>query len=220
MRTRTIPNRNGGGGKFNPFRNPTPQGKLIQTANKFGNRGIARMQGSTIIKYDFLPLVEGLNQVKEYRFFENASTRQFPFTNLSEGKLQVGEAMSLERIYWVVMSVVSAGLSAGEVVDVQTFDDFGVTGLYKGDFSFMNANNQVIKPAPLLSFKSNFNKHSNFLRNDILFMDTDLTLQPLIEFVSILKSPIVTIPASETLDFHIGCVIEGSGAILNPRANF
>ena len=47
----------------------SPQTKAIGINDKFGNTGIKKQQGSTIVKYDTLPL-DGRT---EYRFFEGSA---------------------------------------------------------------------------------------------------------------------------------------------------
>src|SRR6185369_7562250 len=122
----------------NPYQEPTQQAKLIHAADRFGNKGLKNSQGTSVIVYDHLPVTEGLNPVgTEFRFFENAASRTFPFTNLMEGRLPVAEGMILDRIWFTIMTVVAA---TGEVVNEQTFTAFGLPGLYKSDFSFFNAN--------------------------------------------------------------------------------
>lgn len=196
----------------------TPQQKLIATSKRFGNSGLEDNQGSTICAYDHLPLAEGtLQQGTEFRFFENASNRAFPLTNLMEGKLQVGEGLVLKRIWFTVLSVIAA---TGEVIDEQTFDAFGLPGLNKSDFEFFNDNNRVIKPMPLTRQRPEFNWKAWNADSNIIHLDTDITLQPLIPFVCALRTPLITVPASETNNYYMGCYIEGPGAILNPRTNY
>lgn len=202
----------------NPYQQPTPQAKLIHAGDRFGNRGLKNSQGSSVIIYDHLLLTEGLNPVgTELRFFENAASRTFPFTNLMEGRLPVAEGMVLERIWFTIMTVTVA---TGEIVDEQTFTAFGLPGLYKSDFSFFNANNRVIKPSPLTKQQPSFNWQSGSTINEVIHLDTDITIQPLIEFVCSLRLPTITIPTSIDLDYYMGCYCEGAGGILNPRANF
>jgi hypothetical protein len=82
--------------------NVSPQMKQVFVNNKFGNTGIKRQQGSTVIKYDTLPL-DGRT---EFRFFEGCQSRVFPFTNSnSEGnKLGVGNSMTIERMYLSIVT--------------------------------------------------------------------------------------------------------------------
>ena len=62
--------------------NFTPQNKIVGVNNKFGNTNIKNQQGTTRVLFDTLPL----DGSTELRFFENAASRQYPFTNIgSEG---------------------------------------------------------------------------------------------------------------------------------------
>lgn len=196
---------------------PTPQEKLINVANKFGNTGLKKMQGSSFIIYDSLPLTEGLNQQNKITFFKNVQTRQFPFTNLTENKLQVGEGFILERMYLFIITQLDA---TKEITNVQTFDAFATPGLYKSDFEIRQSNNIVVKQSPLVSMKGEFNKSSDFPTDNVFFFDTDISFQPLLQFEMDLLTPTITIPTSATLSFFIGVAWEGAGAIMNPRANY
>lgn len=203
---------------FNPYKNPTPQGKLVATADKFGNRGIKKMQGSSRSIYHFLPLAVGAAPNSQvFRFFENVNT-QFPFTNLQNGKMEVGEAMVLERMYFLIMRTDQSAVPV--ITNIQNFTQLGVNGLYLSQFNFMNSNNQVIKPTSLIQLKGQSNKSSQFNEQEVLKLDTDITLQPLVEFMCELRTPNITVPAPVGENLFIGCVLEGAGAILNPRTNF
>jgi hypothetical protein len=201
---------------FNPYAKPTPQGKLIATSDKFGNTGIKKMQGSTIHKFHYLPVGGAIPLGQELRFFENAGQVAFPFTNLMEGKLQVGEAMVLERIWFDLMTVDNNGV----VTDIQSPLQATAPGFYAGLFSFFNANNQVIKPTGTIKQLPTFNRKSWNVDNEVVHLDTDITLQPLIEFVCVYRSPNFTVTVPQGTTVYLGCHIEGAGAILNPRANF
>ena len=203
--------------KFNAYENPTPQGKLVAAAAKFGNKGLRNSQGSTVVIYDHLLLPQGLQPVgTTLKFFENAASRQFPFTNLQEGRLPVAEGFVLERMWFTVMQVLTA---TGEVLAVNAVGLASV-GLYKSDFAFFNANNRVIKPTPMVKQMAQFNWKSWNAVNEVIHLDTDITVQPLIQFKCEVNLPAVTLPVSPTISYYMGCYCEGSGAIMNPRANF
>ena len=76
--------------------NLTPQQKAVAVNNRFGNTNIRGQQGTTRVIYDSLPL----DGATELRFFENASSRQYPLTNItSEGnRLTVGETFVIQKI--------------------------------------------------------------------------------------------------------------------------
>ena len=196
------------------FMNPTPQGKIISVADSFGNRGIKKQQGSTVIRYDYLPLTEGLVPEQTFKFFLNAATRQFPFTNLIKGQLTVGEAMAIERMYFVIMQVLVA---TNEITDQTTLDTFGLPAAYNGEFLIQIENNVVVKPTPMTSLKAPFNRNAFFADYNVFHFDTNVVINPLLQFEVDLHTPIMTVPTSETLSFFIGCVLEGAGSILAPR---
>lgn len=196
---------------------PTPQQKLISVADMFGNTGIKRQQGSSLIVYDSILLTEGLVPSVTLQFFKNVAKKDFPFTNIQENKLQVGEAMVLERMYFAVLTVLVA---TGEITNVQSIDAFGAPAIYKSDYEIKQVNNTVVKQSPLTSLKPEFNKQAMSTTYTVYHFDTDITLQPLLQFELDLLMPINTIPASSTSDFYLMCAIEGAGAILNPKYNF
>jgi len=199
------------------FKNPTPQAKMIEINNKFGNNGIKRQQGSTFIRYDYLPLTEGLNPADTFKFFINAATRQFPFTNLIKGQLMVGETLAVQRMYFVIMQILDA---TNEITDQTTLDTFGLPAAYNGEFLIQIENNVVVKPTPMTSLKAPFNRFAFFADYNVFHFDTDVIIPPLLSFEVDLRTPIMTVPTSETLSFYIGCVLEGAGSILAPRSTF
>jgi hypothetical protein len=124
----------------------TPQNKMVAVNNKFGNTNIAAQQGTTRVLFDSLPL----DGSTELRFFENAGSRQYPFTNVgAEGnRLNVGETFVIQKIYFGIIEVdTDTGLII-EFGDLPAFAPFQ----FKGEFSFQIANNQVIKQLPLDMF--------------------------------------------------------------------
>ncbi len=203
--------------KFNAYQDPTAQGKLVATSAKFGNKGLRNSQGSTVVIYDHLLLAQGLQPAgTTLKFFENASSRIFPFTNLQEGRLPVAEGFVLERMWFSVLQVLNA---TGEILSINAVGLASV-GLYKSDFEFFNANNRVIKPTPLTKMMAQFNWKSWNAINEVIHLDTDITIQPLIQFKCQLTLPAVTLPTSATISYYLGCYCEGAGGIMNPRANF
>lgn len=187
---------------FNPV---TPQGKMIRTSNKFGNRGLAKQQGTTRIIYDTLPH-DGRT---EYRFFEGVGTRNFPLTNLTENKLSVGEVMTIERVYLAFF-----GFPAGTPTPFQAINanpDF-----LEGTFEFNQGNVDIVKPIAVLSWASIFNKGAEYADSTNFEMDTQLVIQPLIEFTALVRINDSVVVADE----QVRLVIEGAGAILAPRNTY
>jgi hypothetical protein len=134
----------------------TPQRKAIGINDKFGNNGIKKQQGSTVIKYDTLPL----DGSTELRFFQGSANRPFPLSNTgSDGnKLGVGNSMVVERAY---LSVVTYSADTGDFASIAAVTLTTVPAqVLLSEFGFSIANTEVIKTVPILSWLPQFNKVS------------------------------------------------------------
>jgi hypothetical protein len=131
----------------------TPQMKNIAVNDRFGNSGIKKQQGSTIIKYDTLPF-DGRT---EFRFFEESNQRNFPLSNTGAdgNKLGVGNSMVVERAY---LTIGTYNPSTNAWLTIDTTDVGSNVALLTSEFGFTIANSQVIKNVPVLSWIADFNK--------------------------------------------------------------
>jgi hypothetical protein len=189
----------------------TPQMKAVAVNDKFGNSGIKKQQGSTVIKYDTLPL-DGRT---EFRFFEESNQRNFPLSNTGAdgNKLGVGNSMVVERVYLTV------GTYAPTTNQWLTFDATDITSniaILASEFGFTLANSQVIKNIPVLSWIANFNKNAENNLNSNYEFDTQIVIPPLLEFVATLRLQKYT-AVTET---YVRLTIEGAGAIIAPKTTF
>jgi len=190
--------------------NVTPQRKIAGVNTKFGNKGIKSQQGTTRIIYDTITLN---TTDTTFRFFENVSSRAFPQTNISASgnRLEVGESLSIDRIYLSLVQTVPVTLVIVDVTSILTRPDIEV-----GDVSIKIANTVVLKPIPLSSFNSQFNKSSKFAPHNVFEFDTSIIIPPLLEFVVEVR----TVIAAATADFALRLTLEGVGSILAPRQTF
>jgi len=190
----------------------TPQMKNIAVNDKFGNSGIKKQQGSTVIRYDSLELT-GQTQL---RFFEESNNRNFPLTNTgSDGnKLGVGNSMVVERIYLTVgtFNPTTNAWTSFDATDINT-----PIQLLAAEFGFSIANSEVIKNVPVLSWIANFNKSAENNLNSNYEFDTQIIIPPLLEFVATLRLQNYTAPTERT---WVRLTIEGSGAIIAPKTTF
>ena len=76
-----------------------PQNKIVDVNNSLGNKFVRKMQGTTKIVYDTLP-IDGSG---EYVFFRDTNSRTFPFTNVKSDSLPVAESLSVQRISLVTL---------------------------------------------------------------------------------------------------------------------
>ena len=189
----------------------TPQAKNIAVNDRFGNSGIKKQQGSTVIKYDTLPL-DGRT---EFRFFEESNQRNFPLSNTGAdgNKLGVGNSMVVERAY---LTVGTYSATTNRWLTLDTTDIGSNVALLTSEFGFTIANSQVIKNVPLLSWIADFNKNAENNLNSNYEFDTQIIIPPLLEFVATLRTQGYT-AVSET---YVRLTLEGSGAIIAPKTTF
>jgi len=191
----------------------TPQNKLVGVNNKFGNTNIKNQQGTTRVIFDSLPL----DGSTELRFFENASARQYPFTNIgAEGnRLNVGESFVVQKVYFgIIYTDPDTGLFTG----FENLGPYGPDTWSCGEWSFLIANSQVIKQLPFLtSFYSTVGAVTQMNQNDEAFGTfTDIVIPPLLEYVLTVRTPNYTAVA----DTRLVCFIEGTAGILAPQTTF
>lgn len=189
----------------------TPQMKNISVNDRFGNSGIKKQQGSTVIKYDTLPL-DGRT---EFRFFEESNQRNFPLSNTGAdgNKLGVGNSMVVERAYLTV------GTYDATTNRWLTYTATGLTtniAITSAEFGFTIANSQVIKNIPILSWLPQFNKVAENELNSNFEFDTQIIIPPLLEFVATLRTQGYTLVENT----YVRLTIEGSGAIIAPKTTF
>jgi hypothetical protein len=190
----------------------TPQQKLVGVNNKFGNTGIKDQQGTSRILYDTIKYTTGQ---RNYRFFEDSSARQFPFTNTgSEGnKLGVGDTMVIAQLLFSLV----------KFDDTDTFvSEDNLVQLPRTPLSYFNveiANNQVIKKLTLTEASTFFNKDTNAVSNTI-DLETSIVLPPLLPYVVELQLPADLSGISPTQTAYLKCEIIGVGGIIAPRTTF
>lgn len=190
----------------------TPQQKLVGVNQKFGNTGIKDQQGTSRIIYDSLPTGTNTN----FRFFEDSSSRNFPFTNTgSDGnKLGVGDTMVIESVIFTYFDVVNATGIIEPGVNLFVLIDYAV-----GIFDFEIANNKVIKKLTLSEGYTPYNKNTSTNPSD-LELETQIVLPPLLPYVLELRLP-KTLPAPAAgRTRYIQAQIIGSGGIIAPRTTF
>jgi len=187
----------------------TPQAKNVFVNDKFGNSGIKKQQGSTLVRFDSLPF-DGRTT---FRFFEESQQRNFPLSNTgSDGnKLGVGNSMVVERAYLTYGVYVDGAWTSISKTDLSSN-----VAILTSEFGFEIANSQVIKNIPILSWIPEFNKNAENNLNSNYEFDTQIIIPPLLEFVATLRTQAYT-PVTNA---YLRLTIEGSGAIIAPKTTF
>jgi len=188
----------------------TPQDKNLAVNAKFGNTGIKNQQGTSVLKYDTLP-IDGRTT---FNFFEGASSRNFPFSNCgSDGnKLGVGNTLVVERIYLTV-------LLKNEQGNYFPLDESILTlpAIMVGELNFNIANSTVLKNFPILSTVAEFNYSALSNSDQVYELSTNIVIPPLLEYIAQLRVAKYTYGNP---NLHLRLTIEGSGSIIAPRTTF
>jgi hypothetical protein len=189
----------------------TPQDKNIAVNDRFGNAGIKKQQGSSVVKYDTLPL-DGRTTLN---FFEGAAARNFPFSNCgSDGnKLGVGNTLVVERLYLTILTLDDGQL--GKLDDISAAPDGTIE---MGELNLSIANTTVLKNFPTLSTVPYFNYSSGTIKEVVYQLDTNIVIPPLLEYIMQLR-----LPAYKVADYnniYLRLTIEGSGSLIAPRTTF
>lgn len=199
---------NGGG-------NPTAQQKIIAVNDNFGNPGMKKQQGSTIEVYDSVKLAVGQLQ---YDFFINAKAKQYPFTNLTDGKLQPQESFELKRAFFALITMRDADNS---LVSVEQLDLAAHPGFASGEIEFYIVNQRVIRPLSIRSFFPQFNADADHALETVKLWDTKLVIPPLLEFKCSIKfQPQFFTAPGEGQSTYLFMTIGGPGGIFAPKNNF
>ena len=192
--------------------NLTPQQKAVAVNNRFGNTNIKGQQGTTRVIYDSLPL----DGATELRFFENAASRQYPFTNItSEGnRLTVGETFVIQKIYFGLIEVDE---DTGAFLTFAPLNGNGVN-FQTGEWSFLLANSQVIKQLPFSVFcnQSQTVLNPSNDRDETFDTFTDIVIPPLLEYILTLR----TAPYTAITTNRLVCFMEGTAGIIAPQTTF
>lgn len=199
---------------------PTNQDKLIHVASKFGAGNIAEQQGTTRILYDTLPL-DGTTALK---FFKNPATAVNLLGSIlgsnvdnNQGLLGPGEAMTINYVSFQLLQL-SAATAAASVVKCTSMSgavnaDLN-KGFYAGNFSFLLANQVIMKPVATSCFLPQFNSTiTGAFDAEIFKLMTAATIMPNLQFEIDLNLPTY---ATQAL-YYIRCTIQGVGSILNLR---
>lgn len=188
--------------------------KLVGATNRFGNPGIKNQQLTSFEIFHYLPF-SGTKGT--YNFFENVNAASFPFANIQENRLQVGESMIIQRLHFTIATIDTSAPTDPIISDVQSFQEAGFDGLYLSQLNWLNDNNRVVKEISLTSMQPEFNPHAYNNVNNSLRMDTDISIQPLLRFVAQLR---VSSTPGVVTNLFIGCHATGTGTLLAPKTTY
>lgn len=179
----------------------TEQQKILSVTRNLGIQDADIMQVTTRTIFDTRP-IDGSNPII---FFSGCNNRAFPLTNLSQNRLEVGEALIIKRIYF-------SSLTNTGGLGVYSMNG----GLSKEAISFMQsllnivvANSLVLKDFQVLNMWSKFNEDSKQADQEAHELKTLICIPSMQEFYATLK---LNDPTAIALDY-IRFTIEGVGII-------
>lgn len=213
----------------------SPNYKLVKVAQTMGVKDLAKMQITTRQIYH-AQKINASTQNQTITFFQNVNTANFPFTNLTENKLQAGEAIAVERAYLSVLAVNNdPALPAPVIVDVLPAEFLQVTKpLLRGDFDLQIDRQTVTKKINTTSWFAPFNKDANFgaavlepvatvfyqTGQSVYHFDNSFVIIPQIEFTATLTIPPINPAYLPGIDLYVMLNLEGLGCLFNPKANY
>lgn len=194
--------------------------KMSAINKLMGNKNISKQQGTSRVLYDTLPLIGGTLPV--IVFFSTVSTRQFPMANINQNKLQVGESLAVQRVFFSIVNTLTADATNATVTVVEPISTLAgaLIGLYAAQWSLKIDTTTVIKPVPLSSQIPAFNRlarhtaHENFVLDNPIIIPTD------INFEVPLQLPTFTTPVVANNTVQMRCSLEGIGTLLSPKTQF
>lgn len=197
------------------FQNVTANSKIAMVNNRLGNPSLKKNQGSSVEIWDYQIVTATIGTAQTIRFFTNVNTKNFPFTNIQQAQLQVGESLAIQYLCFSRLEVEKA---SGKI-STQTPINATITGLSLCNVSFLLDNSRIIKNNSLTRTNSVFNPKGGTASNYLFYPDTDLTLPPQITFSCELTIPANTDANTTDFDTYYGCHLFGTGAILNLKTN-
>lgn len=211
--------------------------KIPSVTAKMGIKGIDKMQGTTRIIYDSIKLAN-TTTISAIQFFENVNTRKFPFANIPENKLQVGETIAMQRFSLSVIEVDTTNPSAPFVTSQNPMAyQLNFQSLYRSDLSIQIAQDTVVKKLPIHAMYAPLNKDSRFIGtetfgtnpgfttsfekpHDVFHFDNPIVIPPQIEFTATMQITPLTLPATPNREWHLCLTVEGLGSLFAPKANY
>lgn len=179
---------------------------------RLGNTAVAGMQGTTRYIYDSQPLAAATNQT--LTFFQGASSRTFPATNINNNRFEVGESLAIQGVTFIARETTITGLQNLLEPSLSTAAIFNNTL----SLNLFIGNQRVIKDLDL--------SYSRFLLgevktgdviNNTLHFETPIVIPPQIEFYATLR---ITSTSAVTADRTLYLGLFGQGTLLNTKSTF
>jgi hypothetical protein len=202
---------------INRIQRPANQ-RIMDVGRNNGERNLGQQQASIITLYDSFDLnTAGTN----LSFFQNAGSRNFPFTNVQQNRFSKDRTMTIARVYMSVVTVAANQITRIVPLDASAFPQFQAAEL-----NILIGGQQVLDRFAMLSSMGPFNFSSQFGTRSISpaagnaevlysnsvyqFQATPVILSDL-EYVAQVTLPAYTPPAAGTTFLRL--TLEGFGTL-------
>lgn len=151
----------------------TPAQKLGVVAKRYNMPGLLKMQPTEQIIYDSIDL-STLSSAGSttFSFFANTNTKNFPFTNLQQNKLNAGNVIVVQYVQLQLIScsiVTVAGVNTSVITNIRTLEE-NLSGTVAATFKPLLASqltlvvgsSEVVKDFPLTNGYAGFNPAGKF----------------------------------------------------------
>ena len=200
---------------INAFKEVTPSAKMALINNALGNPALKKNQGSTFEIYDYVEVTTP-GDTQTVNFFSNVNTKTFPFTNIQQNQLGVGESLSVQ---YIAFSYLEQNIATGKITLYEALLQADA-GFSLASFSLLLDNSRIIKVNSLTRSNTVFNPKGKTNANYLFYPDTDLTIPPQISFTLDLRIPNNSLAGGGVaVKSYFGCHLFGTGAILNLKTN-
>jgi len=191
------------------------QNKIISVATKLGATDIRNQQGCTREIWDdvMLPVQLSSSGINEFVFFEN-SKNVFPYSNIQNGQLEIGESLSL-KYFTMYLYGIDPEFNSVDLPPT-SFDNIDQMQVF-GDINIYVSNERVIKSLALSSINAGaFNPSLGMFNKAIYYFQNNIILLPKIPFSVKLRTQIASF-STERQHFYLRCILGGLGSIYSAK---
>lgn len=207
------------GGPFTPANQ-----QIMRVAGRNGMPNVGNMQPTLRTIYDSVDLSTFTGG---YNFFQNVSTKTFPFANIQRNTLTAGQSLTIQQFYFQVVTV-----AAGIITDVKTLnEETALKPLVKMDMSMVVAGQEILKQYPVSGSIGPFNIHgafstpaenvaagsavNEFRETAVKVLPAQAVIPENLEFTVNVQVPAFTAPAAGTK--YLFLYLEGYGTLNTPN---
>jgi len=185
--------------------------QIVGVNQRLGNTAVPNMQGTTRVIYD--SQATGAATDTTLTFFQNVSSRTFPFTNLNSNRFEVGESLAIQGVtfaYSITPTAITTAMRDSSNVATNNYTNTILFNLFIG-------NQRVIKDLDLGYGRFGLGEaYDNTRPTNTFRFETPIVIPPQIEFYATIRLTSSGNTASQTMYL----ALFGQGTLLNTKSNF